>query len=227
MNNRTFIRGIIAVILILMGNVGLFLFSATFTMTFWICYAFMMLAALITAYVEIFYINKKPFPIVYEVTGVTVFYLIVELIAGTVCKTALWFLPARAFFIQFSIFCLFLVAFLFVVLHGSHIGEQQAVRSKQLINFKYILESMKSAVADMDYANPQRKTVMHAYDSLASGQVTSREDVVDLEENILNSIESLKEAINENNQGKIEELCKQIEKLSDERKRKLSIKAPF
>ena len=225
--NRTTMKSIVAAILIVVANIGLFLFERTYGATFWISYVFMMLAALIASYVLIFHINNKPYVLVYEISAVTVFYLVVAFIAGTVCRHFLVLWPSRAFFTQLCIAAFYAVAFLFVSIHGSHVREQQQVRSTDLMNFKYILDLMKDATSKMEYSNPQRKMVMHAYDSLASGQVTSNEVVFDVEKGILESVEALKGAITSNDSAKVDELCKKIEELADERKRKLSLKRPF
>ena len=225
--NRTIMKSIVAAILIIVANIGLFLFGDTFNTTFWISYVFMMLAALIASYVEIFYINNRSYLQVYEISAITIAYLVIALIAGIICKNFLFLWPARAFFIQLCIVAFYAVAFLFVVIHGSHVKEQQQTRSTDLMNFKYILDMMKSATSKMEYSDPLRKTVMHAYDSLASGQVTSNEVVFDVEKGILESVEALGGAISSKDNDKITELCKKIEDLADERKRKLSLKRPF
>lgn len=133
----------------------------------------------------------------------------------------------ESIFLQFCIFAVFLVAFLVVSMHSSHVNEQQATRTTDLMNFKYILDNMKSAASKMEYANPQRKMVMHAYDSLASGQVTSSEQVFDIENSITEAIEELKVAISGKDDEKVEKVCKRIEELSDERKSKLTARRPF
>ena len=225
--NRTIMKSIVAAILIIVANIGLFLFGDTFNTTFWISYVFMMLAALIASYVEIFYINNRSYLQVYEISAITIAYLVIALIAGIICKNFLFLWPARAFFIQLCIVAFYAVAFLFVVIHGSHVKEQQQTRSTDLMNFKYILDMMKSATSKMEYSDPLRKTVMHAYDSLSSGQVTSNEVVFDVEKGILESVEALGGAISNKDNDKITELCKKIEDLADERKRKLSLKRPF
>ena len=56
--NRTVMKSIVAAILILVANIGLFLFGDSFGAVFWISYIFTMIAALIASYVEIFYINN-------------------------------------------------------------------------------------------------------------------------------------------------------------------------
>lgn len=225
--NRTVMKSIVAAILIVVANIGLFLFGNTFGSVFWISYIFTMIAALIASYVLIFYINEKPYIQVYEISAVTTAYLVLAVIAGFICRNFLFLWPVRAFFIQLCILALFGVAFIFVMIHGSHVAEQQQTRSTDLMNFKYILDNMKSAVSKVDYSNPQRKALMHAYDSLASGQVTSNEVVFDVEKGILDAVEALKNAITNGDSAKIEELCKTIEDLAEERKRKLSLKRPF
>ena len=225
--SRKVMKSIVAAILIIVANIGLFLFGDTFNSTFWISYVFMMAAALVASYVLIFFVDEKPYLQVYEISAITVFYLVVAFIAGIICKNFLFLWPARAFFIQLCIAALYAVAFLFVSIHSSHVSQQQATRATDLMNFKYILDLMKGAVSKMEYANPQRKMVMHAYDALASGQVSSNEVVFDIEKGILEAVESLKSAITNNDSAKIEELCKTIENLADERKSKLSLKRPF
>ena len=225
--NRTTMKSIVAAILIVVANIGLFLFERTYGATFWISYVFMMLAALIASYVLIFHINNKPYVLVYEISAVTVFYLVVAFIAGTVCRHFLVLWPSRAFFTQLCIAAFYAVAFLFVSIHGSHVSEQQQVRSTDLMNFKYILDLMKDATSKMEYSNPQRKMVMHAYDSLASGQVASSEQVFEIENSITEAVEELKAAISGKDDEKVEKLCKRIEELSDERKSKLIAKRPF
>ncbi|MCR5557596.1 MAG: hypothetical protein K6F75_08595 [Butyrivibrio sp.] len=225
--NRTVMKSIVAAILIVVANIGLFLFGDSFNSAFWISYVFMMLAAIVASYVLIFHINGKPYLQVYETSAITVFYLVIAFIAGIICKNFLFLWPARVFFIQLCIAALYAIAFLFVGIHGSHVSEQQQVRSTDLMNFRYILDLMKEATSRMEYSNPQRKMVIHAYDSLASGQVTSNEVVFDVEKGILESVEALKGAITSNDSAKVDELCKKIEELADERKRKLSLKRPF
>jgi hypothetical protein len=225
--NRTVMKSIVAAILILVANIGLFLFGDCFGAVFWLSYIFTMIAALIASYVEIFYINNKPYLLVYEISAVTIAYLGLALVAGFVCRNFLFLWPARAFFIQLCILAFYAVAFLFVIIHGSHVAEQQETRSTDLMNFKYIIDNMKSAVSKVDYSNPQRKMLMHAYDSLASGQVSSNEVVFDVEKGILEAVEGLNGAISNGDSEKIETLCKTIENLAEERKRKLSLKRPF
>lgn len=225
--NRTVMKSIVAAILIVVANIGLFLFGNSFGSVFWISYIFTMLAAIIASYVLIFYINNRPYLQVYEISAVTVAYLVIALVAGFVCRNFLYLWPARAFFIQLCILALFAVAFIFVMIHGSHVAEQQQTRSTDLMNFKYILDNMKSAVSKVDYSNPQRKMLMHAYDSLASGQISSNEVVFDVEKGILDAVEALKGAVSNGDSAKIEELCGTIENLAEERKRKLSLKRPF
>ena len=79
--NRTVMKSIVAAILIVVANIGLFLFGNSFGSVFWISYIFTMLAAIIASYVLIFYINNRPYLQVYEISAVTVAYLVVPLVA--------------------------------------------------------------------------------------------------------------------------------------------------
>lgn len=225
--SRTAMKSMVAAILIILLNIGLFLFGFVASATFWISYIFMMLAALIASYVLIFYVNNKPHILVYELGAITVFYLFLAFITGIVSKNLLFLFPARAFFLQLCVFAFYCIAFLIAVIHGSHVGEQQQARATDIINFKYVLDQMQSAVSQMEYTHPLRKTVLHAYDSLASGQIRSNTEAFEVERNILDSVAALKTAITGKDDTKIQELCGVIETLAEERKHKLNMKSPF
>ena len=224
---KTFVKGIVAAIIIIGANVGLFAFTDTYSTSFWISYAFIMLATIITAYIEVIYVSKETCLHAYEVSAITLLYLVAASIAGVKCFLTFGLFPIRTFFIQFAIFAVFLILLMVDSFHSSQVKDQQAKRSTELTNFRYILENMKSAASKMDYSNPQRKMVMHAYDSLASGQVSSKEIVFDIENSIIDAIEELKSAITNKDDEKVNELCSRIEELSEERKSKLIARRPF
>ena len=86
---------------------------------------------------------------------------------------------------------------------------------------------MKNAMSKVPYDAPYKKTVEHAYDSLASGQTASSPEVQDVETSILEAIEKLDGIIEQGNEEEIVSICKDIEKLAGVRKAKLACKTGF
>jgi hypothetical protein len=225
--SRKLIKGIIALVILLVANVGIFTIGHRFLATFWISYIFAMIAALLTVYVEIFYAMKEKLIFRYPISAVTFFYLAVELVAAFICTNFFSFWVMFSFLLQLFILAAYIVAFFSVMLHNQTTKEQQEVRGRDIVNFKYIVESMNGVINKMPYSHPKRKLVQHACDALASGQVRSDKSVYDLEQQILSAISGLEQAVKEDNSEKIENLCREIENAADERKRRLSQRAPF
>ena len=225
--NRAIIKGLIAVILISVANAGIFLLGADFTKTFWISYAYSMIAALVTTFVVIFLVKERSLMFKYEVSVITYVYLAVQLVAGLFCTFNLFHFPMLAFFIQLCVIAIYAVVMLMNYNHRSQVNEQQEIRGRDQANFRYVLDSMKSAISFMDYADPQRKAAMHAYDSLASGQVITNKAAFEIEREILTTIENFEKAVKDKNESLVADNCKKIEELAEARKRQLSAKATF
>lgn len=225
--NRKLLKGLIAIVIILVANVGIFMLGSNFTVAFWINYAFVMIAALVTVYVEIFFVRKEELIYRYPVSTVTYLYLGFELIVVIVTSYFFRDWVLTSFMIQLTIFAVYIVALLSVLLHNTATKEQQEIRSKDIVNFRYIVDSMNAVILKMTYADPNRKLIQHAYDSLASGQVKSDMSVYDLEQQIISLIGTLDQAVANQQQEQIIANCKQIETASEERKRRLSQRLPF
>ena len=86
---------------------------------------------------------------------------------------------------------------------------------------------MKNAMSKVAFDAPYKKTVEHAYDALASGQTASSPDVEDVEKSILEAINRLDGVLDAGNEDEITSACREIEKLANERKAKLAVKANF
>lgn len=225
--DRRIMKAIIAGVIILIANVGIFLLGSDFTTSFWISYVYTMIAALITVYVEIFFVAKEQLIFRYPITTVTFVYLIAQIIAFIICSLILWPWPLFVFFLQLCIIGAYIVLFMGVLLHNTTTKEQQAIRAKDIVNFKYILDTMNTVISKVTYVDPNRKMLQHAYDSLASGQVKSDISVMDLEQQILSEISNLDAAVGAQNAADIKASCDQIEYLAAERKRRLSQRVPF
>ena len=226
MNNMV-MKGAIAALLILFYNVWSFIFGGDLVITFWITYAYTMLAAILASVVLVYVINDKPVMLKTALSIETVLYLAAQLIAGNYSRKLFWLFPRLAFLLQLGVLTAYAVVILFTIMHNSQIKDQQQVSAREQMNFRFIIAQMKTAVGKMEYSNPQRKLVMHAYDALASGQIASNPNAAETEQEILSEIEALSRAITDGNQEKITQVCANIEELAAERKQKLSMMNPF
>ena len=227
LNDKKIMKAIIALVIILVANIGIFVLGSDFTASFWIGYVYTMLAAVITTYVEIFFAPKEELIFRYPISTVTFVYLVVQIVAFIIGSLLLWMFPLLVFFVQLCIVAAYIVLFMSVLLHNTTTKEQQEIRAKDIVNFKYILDTMNTVISKVTYVDPNRKMLQHAYDSLASGQVKSDISVMDIEQQILAAIGSVDLAIGEQNAAEIKAGCDEIEYLAAERKRRLSQRVPF
>ena len=79
--DRKVMKAIIAGVIILVANVGIFVLGSDFTTTFWIGYVYTMAAALLTVYVEIFFVSKEELIFRYPISTVTFVYLAVQIVS--------------------------------------------------------------------------------------------------------------------------------------------------
>ena len=95
--DRKVMKAIIALVIIIVANVGIFVLGDDFTTTFWIGYVYTMIAALLTMYVEIFFVAKEQLIFSYPISTVTFLYLGVQIISFIVCTLLLWTFPLFVF----------------------------------------------------------------------------------------------------------------------------------
>lgn len=225
--DRRILKLLIAFVLLLTANIGIFTLGSDFATTFWISYVYAMIAAIISIYVLIFSSVKEKLLFRYPIQAVTCVYLGIELVAAFFVTQLLSFKPLFAFLVQLVILSLYIVGLLSVMVNNSFIQEQQQIRGTDIANFEYIVNLMKEVVSKVPYADPDRKTIQHAADCVASGQVRSGEAVYDLEQKMISQIEELKAAVSEKNREKVLAACSSIESSAEERKRILSQRAKF
>lgn len=218
---RSLMKALIALIIIVCTNVAIFLIWDDFFVTFWICYAFSMLAALITTYIEVFFAQREKLIFRYPVSAVTFLYLIVTLVFSHLALLCLSEFVLFVSLVQLFIFATYLILLLSVFIHNSTTREQQTVRGVDISNFRYILNCMNAIISKTEYADPNRKLLQHAYDSLASGQIKSSEAAQVVEQKILNILDSLEGAVANKDTAEIQSLCTKLEEAAQERKRVL------
>lgn len=226
MNSKIY-KGLIALIAVVAANVGVFLLVERFTPLFWINYVFAMVACILTIFINIFSLDKEKPIFGYTLAAVSWVYLVVELIAAFVFSKILPFSILPAFLVQLFILAAFGICYLQVKMVNESIKEKQAVRGNEILNFKYILETMKDVQRKIAYSEPYRKTVEHTYDSLASGQTKSNDAAAKVEQTILEKIRELDSVVDKHSEEEIQAVCKEIERLSEERKRILTLKKNF
>lgn len=225
--DRRILKLLIAFVLILTANIGIFVLGSDFETTFWISYVYAMIAAVVSTYVLIFSSVREKLLFRYPIQAVTCVYLGVELAVALLVTWLLSSKPLFAFMIQLVILALYIVGLLSVMVNNSFIQEQQQIRGVDIANFEYIVNLMKEVVSKVPYADPDRKVIQHAADSVASGQVRSGEAVYDLEQRMISQIEELREAVLQKNREKVLAACSSIEASAEERKRILSQRTKF
>lgn len=225
--SRKVLKLLVAVVILLTANIGIFAFVTNFFAAFWISYTFAMIACGISIYVEIFSAAKEKLIFRYSISAITYLYLAVAVVAAYIAAHIFIFHPLSAFMLQLTILAAYIVCLLSVMVNNSAIKEQQQMRGRDIENFEYIKNLMNRVIAKVPYQDPDRKMLQHAGDAVASGQVRSSEAAYELERRMISQIESLDRAVSENDRAKISELCGQIESSAEERKRILSQRARF
>ncbi|MBD5444016.1 MAG: hypothetical protein HDR29_00510 [Lachnospiraceae bacterium] len=225
--SRKILKLLIAIVILLVANIGIFTFVKDFMIVFWISYVFAMIACGISIYVEVFSAVKEKLIFRYSISAVTYLYLVVAVAAAYISAHVLILFPLTAFMIQLAILAAYIVCLLAVLINNSAIKEQQQERGRDIANFEYIKNLMNTVISKVPYGDPDRKTIQHAGDAIASGQVRSSEATYELEQQMILHIENLDKAVSENDRSRISEFCKQIEAAAEARKRILSGRARF
>lgn len=220
-------KGLISLIVILFTNLAVFLILDDFNEAFWICYVFAMIAALIATGVEIFYTKKEALIFKYPVMAVTYLYSIVAVVVAVATYKLLQDNLLPLFLINLFVFAFYLTVMLGTSIHNNTIKEQQAVRGRDIIAFKYVLDRMQAVIANVKYEDVNYKKMKHAYDSMASGQVQSNDMARVVENKMLDMINMLDEAVNNKNQEMVADLCHQLELAAEERKRIMNTSNPM
>lgn len=220
-------KGLISLIVILFTNLAVFLILDDFNEAFWICYVFAMIAALIATGVEIFYTKKEALIFKYPVMAVTYLYSIVAVVVAVATYKLLQDNLLPLFLINLFAFAFYLTVMLGTSIHNNTIKEQQAVRGRDIIAFKYVLDRMQAVIANVKYEDVNYKKMKHAYDSMASGQVQSNDMARVVENKMLDMINMLDEAVNNKNQEMVADLCHQLELAAEERKRIMNTSNPM
>jgi len=220
-------KGLISLIVILFTNLAVFLILDDFNEAFWICYVFAMIAALIATGVEIFYTKKEALIFKYPVMAVTYLYSIVAVVVAVATYKLLQDNLLPLFLINLFVFAFYLTVMLGTSIHNNTIKEQQAVRGRDIIAFKYVLDRMQAVIANVNYEDVNYKKIKHAYDSMASGQVQSNDMARVVENKMLDMINMLDEAVNNKNQEMVADLCHQLELAAEERKRIMNTSNPM
>lgn len=227
MNNGKIYKGLIALIGLIVVNAGIFLLIHEYSLTFWISYGFLMVSILLNIAVYVFAAGKQPLLFGYSLGAIAGVYLAAECVAAVIFFVLSPFLTLAAFIVQVLILVAFGICYIQVLMMSSATAKQQEIRGRDIMKFKHILEQMQSVQRKVPYAAAYRKTIEHAGDSLASGQVKSTAEAEQIEGAILDQIRLLDKAVETKNEAAIEESCREIERLSEERKQVLHMRAPF
>lgn len=220
-------KAFISAIVLVATAVCMFLFARAYNAVFWVNFAFSVASILLATLVilGIAANGKKMFGM--SVTTYAITYVVLDL--AYAFKTV--FVPAmfvrKVAIAHVVMMAAFMIVIVLAKAEDEFISEQQEIRGRELANFKFTLECMKKVQSKVEYGASYRKTVEHAYDSLASGQTASTPQVEELERTILDTINELEKAVAAKEESKINEICGRIEELAAERKAELSSKRNF
>lgn len=214
-------------LLIIGANIGIFVKCDEYFSTFWVCYVFGMVAALITVYVEVFIDRKGTLAFTFPIRKQTYLYCAIAVALAFLLNRLLKNHPFAALMIQLIVLVAYLALLLTFRSYNSFVNKEQSVRQANITKFNSILSSMDEVVKKLEYTDENRKTIIHAYESLASGQVKSGSETFEVEEKISLKIQELKNAISGENKDQVKTITADIEILADERKRILANKKHF
>ena len=217
----------ISLVVLIATAVCMFLFATKYNMVFWVNLIFAMVAVVLASLVIIGVAPAEKRFLGMTLSTYATAYVVVALIAAFRMVFIPDILVKKVALIHVIIFVVFIVVFFLAKAENEFITQQQEIRGKDIANFKFTLQCMKNAMSKVPYDAPYKKTVEHAYDSLASGQTASSPEVQDVETSILEAIEKLDGIIEQGNEEEIVSICKDIEKLAAVRKAKLACKTGF
>lgn len=220
-------KAFISLVVLVATIACMFLFAVKYNAIFWVNLAFAIVAIIMASLVILGIAagNKKMFGL--NVTAYAIAYVVADL--GYAFKTlfAPSLLAKKVALVHVVLLAVFLIVIVLSKAEDEFITEQQEIRGRDIANFKYTLECMKRVLSKVEYSASYKKTVEHAYDSLASGQTASAPQVEETEKAILDTIKELEDAVVAKDEPKIKDVCVKIEDLAAERKAKLAAKMNF
>lgn len=220
-------KAFISLVVLVATVACMFLLAPKYNAVFWVNLAFSVAAIVLATMVIVGLAANGRRMFGMSVTSYAIAFLILDLLYSF--KTL--FFPAllarRVAIAHVVLLAAFLIVIVLAKAEDEFIEKQQEIRGKDLANFKYTLERMKNVQSKVEYGAPYRKTVEHAFDSLASGQTASTPLAEEVERNILDAISELEESVKAKDEAKITQICEKLEDLAAERKAKLASKMNF
>lgn len=214
---------VIAVALIAI-NICMFMVLEEYTTAFWISFSFSIIACVLSLLVLLFGpgIGDKKQLYEYVFYPIVSYYLIGQIVAAVI---SVYFLENHIFMLfvlQTVILVVFIIMCLVMKRANDATKEQQEIRGKDIMSFKAVLDSARNVLAKVDYSAPYRKAVQKAVDAVASGQVRSTPASEDIEREIKDQIGELSRAVDDNNEERITEVSRKLERLAEERSNLIS-----
>ena len=208
------------IIFLALVNVGLFSLASIRLTSFWISWSFIHVAILIFAIVHIFSVSSQEKMMnAFSESAITVYYLIIEVIAGFVLMINFALIPFAAFVIQAVILAVFVCAYFMLKKTNKSITDREAIRDVDLKHFRYVLEAMQDVQNQVAYTASYKKVVEHAYDAISGSPMRSTKEVYGVEQEIVNLIVALKQEVLADNEDAVKKVCLDIEKKVAERNR--------
>lgn len=217
------VSAITAVTALLIINIAVFSLVEKFTLNIWINYIFVMVAVILNIVLTLLELPHKPYFYGYACSIVGAVYMFVAIVAGLLFIFRFYHMPLFSLIFHIVILAAAVSAYLYAKNVNEEVRQHDSIRATELVNFKNALYGMESIVNRTEYTASYRKTVQHACDRLASAQIKSNPQVSELEKAVLDKIDELSSAVEDKKESDIITLCADIERLTDERERKLRI----
>jgi len=222
MNKKQVLWILLDLVFLIVFNVVFFVAGGTeHPASVWISYAFIHLAYIMLI-ITPFLIRKSTNKAIlgFPLYSVSAGYFIVEFLVGVVfsiLKLDSYKPPLIVQVIIAGIYAILLIANL--------IANESTAASieKHEAELYYVKESSSKLKGIMDSVDDKklRKKIESIYDLIHSSPVKSNDSVYDLEKNVMSLIDSLNNAINNNNAEAAESIIDEIERIAGERNRKL------
>ena len=217
------LKFLIGVIFVAILNTGFFLLteSTDREQTFWISWGFIHLAFAIALIINVFVVEHKKLIYGYTDMALSISYFAAELVLGMLFIIALPTHNIAAFLLQLILLGLFCMVYIGFLGMNQKTAAAEIESKRNLMEFRTLVETMKTVLDSVEYSAPYKKRVEHAYDAMNGSPVHSEAGAAAIEDAILTTARQLKEAVFAQNEEKVNRLCEKIEELIADRNRYL------
>ncbi len=221
---KNIIKGAFYAIFPILFNVMFFVLGgAHHPASVWISYAWIHLAYLIMISTS-FFIRKTQSAVIFAFTTaqISTIYFILEFIIGLIFIFVASDGIKAPIIVQLIPFCIFMLVFLWNMLHNEHTADNEARRSAE-ISFIKTSSSKAKLLMDMTNDSAMKNSIEKVYDLLHSSPSRSCAAAKEIESSIMMMLSELGDFLDENNVEEANKLVRKIRYAAEERNRIVSL----